>query len=259
MFLKSFLLYPKSVPPSTLDKKLISALKSLFTLLTKRIKAIKILYKDSLFFTREEFKVMKKRVFTILLCSVMSLSAVSLAACSSADSSAPDSSSSVKRDNDELFADILAGKGQSGNSASGFTLDGDFDITVVNAVSKMNFDEWIQLGIVEQFSYSIELLNMWMYYGDDASIRFQPYEIVDGITLRLHKQQDDGQMIVLDAALMFANPANADSYYGKLGIEKETDDSSADDSSGELPAQSQPAVTDESSSESAPSDVQPVE
>ncbi|MBQ7981757.1 MAG: hypothetical protein IJ305_09170, partial [Oscillospiraceae bacterium] len=95
------------------------------------------------------------------------------------------------------------------------------------------------------------------YYGDDASIRFQPYEIVDGITLSLFENsKTDADMTVLDAALSFAKPSNAESYYDALGIEKNTDDSSADDSSDELPTQSQPEITDEPSSESVPSDVQ---
>lgn len=176
----------------------------------------------------------RERLLRFLAVAITLTSVFSLAGCSlKAESSSTDSSSTVTDDKDALFADLLAGSSASDNLSPGFTLDGHFDKQTVSTVSALDFDSWITLGVANQFSYSVELLNMWMYYGDDASIRFQPSEIVDGITLNLHSAQSEGNtaMTVLDAVLFFAKPSQNDRYYDILGIKNPSVEDNVTDSS----------------------------
>ncbi len=177
----------------------------------------------------------KKIICTLTALSLMFGSTALLAGCSSkVDSSAkPDSSSQVKRDNDTPFSDVIESGLSTVNRQEVYTLDGHFKKNKVSGIASYGFSEWVTAGLDVQYEFAVEVLNMWMYYGDDASIRFTPIELIDGITKGLYEADtEDGTVgeTVLSELIEFSSPSASHDYFEILGIEKPTE-TAPDDSS----------------------------
>lgn len=137
-----------------------------------------------------------------------------------------------------FFADILDKGYTADEEGEKYTLDGDFAMKDLYELDTMYADGWSSASDEQKHDISLNFLNFWAFYGDDASIRFKPNELTDAITSAI----DGTELSVLDAALQTAVPENAQKYLAIIGIEEipdVTDYSSETD--GET---SQPDVTD---------------
>lgn len=139
---------------------------------------------------------------------------------------------------DAFFADILDKGYTADEEGEKYTLDGDFAMKDLYELDTMYADDWSSASDEQKRNISLNFLNFWAFYGDDASIRFKPKELTDAITSAI----DGTELSVLDAALQTAVPENAQKYLAIIGIEEipdVTNDNSETD--GET---SQPDVTD---------------
>lgn len=137
-----------------------------------------------------------------------------------------------------FFADILDKGYTADEEGEKYTLDGDFAMKDLYELDTMYADGWSSASDEQKHDISLNFLNFWAFYGDDASIRFKPNELTDAITSAI----DGTELSVLDAALQTAVPENVQKYLAIIGIEEipdVTDYSSETD--GET---SQPDVTD---------------
>lgn len=158
-----------------------------------------------------------KRFFSVFLCCVLAVS--SLAACGNdAEESSP---SSVKRDNSIPFNEMMETGVYMMDDSESYFLDGDFDSQSVATICSFTYSEWLEIGLTGQYAFAVDVLNMWMYYGDDASIRVFPSELVDAISLDFSQNYDSHpERIVLQAINDYAKPVNPDAYYTILNVQK---------------------------------------
>ncbi len=201
---------------------------------------------------------MRKRIIcTIVSLSLVLCSTAVFTGCSSNDNSTskPDSSSQVKRDSETPFSDVLESGLSTVNRQEVYTLDGHFEKDEVTEIASYDFGEWVTAGLDTQYEFAVDILNMWMYYGDDASIRFTPIELIDGITDGLYEASLEDETVgetVLSELIEFSKPSSSHDYFEILGIEMPTENT-ADDSSDapDTQADSQPdSDTEESVTDS---------
>ena len=150
-----------------------------------------------------------------------------------------------------FFADILDKGYTADDDGEKYTIDGDFAMKDLYELDEMFADGWAAASDEQKREISLNFLNFWAFYGDDASIRFKPNELTDAITSAI----DGTELSVLDATLQTAVPENADKYLAIIGIEEIpeiTDDSSETD--GET---SQPEVTDVTDTDESSEDTEP--
>lgn len=137
-----------------------------------------------------------------------------------------------------FFADILDKGYTADEEGEKYTLDGDFAMKDLYELDTMYADGWSSASDEQKHDISLNFLNFWAFYGDDASIRFKPNELTDAITSAI----DGTELSVLDAALQTAVPENAQKYLAIIGIEEIPD---VTDYSSETDGKtSQPDVTD---------------
>ena len=141
-----------------------------------------------------------------------------------------------------FFAEILDKGYTADDDGEKYTIDGDFAMKDLYELDEMYADSWTAASDEQKREISLNFLNFWAFYGDDASIRFKPNELIDAITSAI----EGTELSVLDAALQTAVPENADKYLAIIGIEEIpeiTDDSSETD--GET-SQTEAGDTDDS-------------
>lgn len=150
-----------------------------------------------------------------------------------------------------FFADILDKGYTADDDGEKYTIDGDFAMKDLYELDEMYADGWAAASDEQKREISLNFLNFWAFYGDDASIRFKPNELTDAITSAI----GGTELSVLDATLQTAVPENADKYLAIIGIEEIpeiTDDSSETDSETSQPEVTDVTDTDESSEASKP-------
>lgn len=158
---------------------------------------------------------------------------------------------------DGFFADILDKGYTADDEGEKYTIDGDFAMKDLYELDEMYADGWAASSDEQKREISLNFLNFWAFYGDDASIRFKPNELVDAITSAI----EDTELSVLDAALQTAVPEKVDTYLAIIGIEEipeitedssETEEISETDSETSQPEVADVTDTDESSETSEP-------
>ena len=150
-----------------------------------------------------------------------------------------------------FFADILDKGYTADDDGEKYTIDGDFAMKDLYELDTMYADGWSSASDEQKRGISLNFLNFWAFYGDDASIRFKPNELIDAITSAI----DGSELSVLDAALQTAVPENVDKYLAIIGIEEIpeiTDDRSETDGETSQPEESEITDTDESSETAEP-------
>ncbi len=150
-----------------------------------------------------------------------------------------------------FFADILDKGYTADDDGEKYTIDGDFAMKDLYELDEMYADGWAAASDEQKRGISLNFLNFWAFYGDDASIRFKPNELIDAITSAI----EGSELSVLDAALQTAVPENVDKYLAIIGIEEIpeiTDDSSETDGETSQPEESEITDTDESSETAEP-------
>lgn len=163
---------------------------------------------------------MKKLITTVLCCALTISCACSLASCDKNESDSG-SSSSIKKDNSIPFDEIMENGLSSMDDSESFYLDGHFNNALVAEVAGYTYEEWFGMGVSSQYNFAVNVLNMWMYYGDDTSIRYLPSELIDAVSLDLSQSSADNPgRTVLEAINDYAEPLNADHYFSILNVQK---------------------------------------
>ena len=194
---------------------------------------------------------------SVMLCMCLAACNVKFGFVKDEASSAEDNRKSDNSQNG-IFAEILDKGYAVTDSGESYTLDGDFAMKDLYELDNIDKDGWSKMSDDEKNGVSLNLLNFWAYYGDDASIRFKPSELQDGITDTLK----DIKGSVLDAALEFAVPDRADIYLSIIGIENTElptvpdDESSAADSTNDTDSSDEPDGTDDLGDSETSSDME---
>ncbi len=152
----------------------------------------------------------------ILSFAAVSVVCVILSACNVRFGFVDESSSSQteQRKDDSFISEILEKGYDATDSGESYHLDGDFSMFRLYSLHSASEDVWNNMTNDERHDEVMNLLNFWAYYGDDASIRFLPSQLENGITEKL----GSGSENVLDAALEFAVPGNEEKYLAIIGI-----------------------------------------
>lgn len=127
-----------------------------------------------------------------------------------------DQSSRGRKDN-SFISEILSKGYSSTDMGETYTLDGDFSMRTLHDLDEMYKAQWLELSDEARYDTALNLLNFWAYYGDDASVRFKPSELVSGIADKL-SDDDSGEYSILDAALDFAVADSRDKYLALIGV-----------------------------------------
>lgn len=188
-----------------------------------------------------------RKLITMFICCALTVGcACSLASCTK-DESDSGSSSSVKKDNSIPFDEIMENGLSSLDDSESFYLDGNFNNSLVAEVAAYTYEDWFSMGVSSQYNFAVNVLNMWMYYGDDTSIRYLPSELIDAISLDFSQNSADNPgRTVLEAINDYAEPLNADHYFSILNVEKSSGgNGEASDVSPEEPIEGTDTVLDE--------------
>lgn len=131
-------------------------------------------------------------------------------------SSKPVESSSSKSDN-SIISEILDKGYSSTDMGERYTLDGDFSMLELLGLDALTASDWEELSDSDRYDIALNLLNFWAYYGDDASIRYKPSELVSAIGEKL-SSSDGEDMSALDAALELSDSENREKYLAVIGV-----------------------------------------
>ena len=143
-------------------------------------------------------------VLTAAMCLGMSACSVSFGFVDDSSSSETDSS---RTDNSKISS-LINKDFSSQDNGEVYYLDGDFSEAEFSVAAAKTQDEWSALSDDDKYAAALSFLNFWMYYGDDASIRFRPSELVTGIGETFSEENTT----VGSAAIKFAVPDNVEKY-----------------------------------------------
>lgn len=119
--------------------------------------------------------------FSLVLLSVVMCFTI-LCSCSSSDSSSKsDSKKETSKGVNDSLLQIFSGSEPNDSNRPSYSIDGNVTDAQLIALRNLTADEWKVMNADEKYDYAITILNMWMYYGDDASVRHTPESVVGGI------------------------------------------------------------------------------